>query len=1061
MRRTHTRQATVGGSAPSISAIAGQQLTVPALVRARAAESPDAVAVEHGGQAISYSTLMRAADSWTSRLATAGVRAGDRVAVRMGRSPELVAVLLGIMGRGAAYVPLDPAYPEQRLQLMLDDADVVAVVGDRDFDDPRRRVLHVGEPLRPRVPVVGRCAISEDVAYVLYTSGSTGRPKGVELTHAGATDMLLWAAQVFGDDLGRVLASTSICFDCSILEIFGPLTVGGTTVLGDGPLAIGSASSATGVRLLHSVPSVIDELLRHDSLPPTVRTAIVGGEAVWAGLVRTVYERSAIAKLVNLYGPTEYTSYATMAVLDPELEGEPPIGRPVANTRIELLDPSGAPVPSGAAGEIFISGAGLARGYLHSPGQTAERFVPAAGAVGQRAYRTGDLGQWSAGQLRFGGRVDDQVKVRGVRIEPVEVERALLAHPSIREAVVLSSTAQSCSADDGPPEIRLTAHLVAGTDISTDPASLRRFLGERLPSAMLPAAYVFAQRLPRLPNGKIDRSLLRPVVTPVRAPTVRAPYSDTEGLLVRLWGETLAVEAVDPDADLFDLGGHSLTALAVRERLQRRLGTTLPAALFFEHATIATLATAIDRVMAATTIGRASESGRQVAEVAALSATQRALVHREGPSLMLVTRVTGRLQVPAMLDALRTLQRRHTLLRSVLVQTPSGSGWRAGPDRAPLVVDVTSAGLSVERLTERAIASVVDRPWTLDREPPARWVVVRRGPTDHLLVVALHPAAADTWSVESLGHQALELYAASIHSRPAGPGRFVQYSELAAERYERVAADELARQRGFWTDELGDAPALEPPGHAVRSERPGPALIEEFTLPAASVATIHDLARKARATPQIVAVALHAVALHAWTGQNEFVVGCPTSGRPLPEHSTVVGPAGDAVPVRCRVRSGQTLGEVLEQVRDRALAGYGADAVPFVELAASGPRDPARHPVYQTSVVLLARPSLLDPGYSAEIAGRQPIGAVELEPLGERPTVTALDLELGLYPHGSGIECTSLSRSDAVSRSDLRRYGHQFRGLVAAAAHHPERTVGEWAAVLRHDSEWLPPPVRD
>lgn len=1016
----------------------GTVLSVHRAFERHAARRPDAVALVHRDHSISYAALRDRARGWAGRLAGAGVRPGDLVGVHLDRTPDLVAAFLGVFMAGGGYVPLDPSYPADRIRYMIDDCAPAALITAGNVAAGGVPVLRpggLGHP-GPSLEVSGA-----QVAYVLYTSGSTGSPKGVPLTHAGALSMLRWAAEAFGDDLTRVLASTSVCFDCSILELFGPLTQGGTAVLVDSVMDIGTRPDGYEVRLLHSVPSVIEELLRSDRLPPTVQTGIVGGEALWATLAERIYARSSITRLVNLYGPTEYTSYTTMAVIEPVSTGAaPPIGRPITDARVHLLESSGTEVEPGEPGEIAVAGPGLAQGYLRRPGLTAERFVPEpfTGLPGQRMYRTGDLGVAAAdGNLHFLGRIDDQVKVRGVRIEPGEVEHAILGHPAVREAVVVA-------AEEPGGQVALTAYVVG----EADPEQLRAYLRRRLPSPLVPSQYVGLERLPRMPNGKIDRRRLpvpQAVVACAATPS-GVPETQLQAVLAQLWAESAGVPSVDIDADLFDLGGHSLPALRVRARVAELLGIDVPLRVFFEQTTVARLAKALSGYQASPPPtpppDPASKPNRR-----ALGTTQLTLLRRNesgdvvGLAQPLVVRLAGPIEPIALRDAVRNLVRRHAILGSVVSASEGDPHWRAALTPPLRYADFSGLGGSAVAASMAAVQAQLKRSWSLYEEPPMRTFILRLAPEDHVICVLLHAIAADAWTVETVSHQLLELYADAIGGRPVAGAPVIQYADWAAERMETLASPAGAAQRRFWSDVLDRAPVLRLPGDSHRSTEPGPASQHIFVVLGEQVEELTRIAREEGATPYMALVAAFAVFLSAQSGQSGLVIGCPTSGRLRPELGRAVGPFMDALPLRCDLAGLRTFREVLRHVRETALPAYANDAVPFVEMAALRASDVSRHPVFQATVVLQQRPSLLDPSFSAEVARSFPIGEVEIAGFLDLPPITSLDVELAFFERDGDWEGVLTCRGDVVSAEEVPGLAQELLATIARAASSPDGSI--------------------
>ncbi|HSU83482.1 MAG TPA: non-ribosomal peptide synthetase, partial [Thermoanaerobaculia bacterium] len=443
---------------------------------------------------------------------------------------------------------------------------------------------------------------AERLAYVIYTSGSTGKPKAILIRHSSAVAMISWALAAYpAEALGGMLASTSICFDISVFEIFAPLAGGGTVILADDALALAELPAAAEVTLINTVPSAMDELLRAGAVPPSVRTVNLAGEALRRELADRIYELPGVEELYNLYGPSEDTTFSTIANPRRGEEREPTVGRPIANGRIYVLDRRLRPAPVGVPGEVWIAGAGLARGYLNRPELTADRFRPDpfAAEPGARLYQVGDLARYLPdGELEFLGRLDHQVKIRGFRVELGEIEAALDLHPRVREAVVVArdeGTTRAllgCIVPEGSPEGEEDADLIE---------ELRRYLGERLPPYMVPAGFAVLPELPLTPNGKVDRKALVGLGPETRAESggYMEPRNPIEELLVPLWSEVLGVERVGVFDDFFALGGHSLLGVQLISRVRDLFGIKLPVRAVFSSATVAELAERIAEEMAA------------------------------------------------------------------------------------------------------------------------------------------------------------------------------------------------------------------------------------------------------------------------------------------------------------------------------------------------------------------------------------------------------------------------------------------------------------------------------
>lgn len=566
------------------------------LFEAQVEATPDHVALVVDDQQIAYRELDKRAERVADRLRTLGVGPGVLVAICAARSAELIAGILGILKAGGAYVPLDPAYPQARLSQILTDsrapflltqANVAQKLGTydgrvvflgRDEDDVTIDQSSVGE--------ISKVAEASDLAYVIYTSGSTGKPKGVAIEHRNAVTFLEWAKSVFGADrLRRTVASTSICFDLSIFEIFAPLSCGGTVILVENILHLPKAPAAATATLINTVPSAIAELLKIDGVPSSVSTVNLAGEPLKTTLVKQIYDTGSVQEVFDLYGPTEDTTYSTFTLRD---GGRATIGRPIANTRAYILDRNLQPVPQGVPGELYLGGDGLARGYLNQPDLTAERFLsnPFDDDPKERIYRTGDLVRYTPSfEIEYLGRIDNQVKIRGFRIELGEIESVLTAHPAIEEAVVVARS-------DQPGEKKLVAYVVSrgGTRLGT--RDLREHINRVLPDFMVPSMFVELDELPLTPNGKIDRKAL-----PVPSYAVNevdrnyvAPRDEFESRLVRIWERLLNVSPVGVTDNFFELGGDSLISVSLFVEIENEFGVDFPLSALINSPTIEMLA---------------------------------------------------------------------------------------------------------------------------------------------------------------------------------------------------------------------------------------------------------------------------------------------------------------------------------------------------------------------------------------------------------------------------------------------------------------------------------------
>jgi amino acid adenylation domain-containing protein len=563
----------------------------------QAERTPDNVALVCAGEALTYRELNERANQLAHYLRRNGIGAETLVGVCLERSIEMVTALLAILKAGGAYVPLDPQYPQSRLAYILEEAETSIVLTQEHLSKnlPGSQsetfcYLDSAWAQLAEYPTSNPCSevTPANLAYVIYTSGSTGHPKGVQIEHESAMALIDWAQGTFpAESFKGVLASTSICFDLSVFELFVPLSVGGTIVLAQNALQLPELESRVAVTLINTVPSAMSELVRMGAVPASVRVVNLAGEALSARLAQEVYGLEQVESLYNLYGPSEDTTYSTWELVARSEQANVPIGRPVSNTRAYVVDEGLQLVPVGVSGELLLGGEGLSRGYLKRAELTAARFIPDpfSGQAGERLYRTGDLCRYKVdGRLEYLGRLDHQVKVRGYRIELGEIETVLSAHEQVSEAVVIAGE------ENG--EKRLVAYVVG----AAEPAELRRYLQQRLPEYMIPSAWMKLEALPLTTNGKVDRrALLSPGATTglEDEDTYVAPRTATEAGLTSIWSEVLKIDRIGIHDNFFALGGHSLLATQVIARVRSVYNVDVPLRRLFESPTVAGFAVAV------------------------------------------------------------------------------------------------------------------------------------------------------------------------------------------------------------------------------------------------------------------------------------------------------------------------------------------------------------------------------------------------------------------------------------------------------------------------------------
>ncbi|PSL55728.1 non-ribosomal peptide synthase protein (TIGR01720 family)/amino acid adenylation domain-containing protein [Saccharothrix carnea] len=951
--------------------------TLPELIAAQALRTPDAPAVISPGGVVGYRELDEHANRLAHLLRAKGARRERVVAVALPRSVDNVVARLAVLKTGAAYLPIDPDYPADRIAFMVSDADPLLVLDGLPnlADQPAAA---------PDVTI-----LPEDPAYVIYTSGSTGRPKGVVVPHRGLPAFA--AAEIDHFDVrpgDRVLQFSSPSFDASVLELCLALPAGAALVVPPpGPLLgdqLAQVIQEFGVT--HALIPPVALATVPDVELPAFRTLIVGGDACPPDLVA---KWAPGRRMINAYGPTESTVVTSWSEpLEPG--GTPPIGRPIPGTTVHVLDDDLRPA---AEGELYVTGVGLARGYLGRPGLTAQRFVADPfGPPGARMYRTGDVVRCRAdGQLEFVGRADHQVKIRGFRVEPGEIEAVLRRQPGVEHAVVVAR---------GEPK-RLVAYVVGET------AGLRERLAARLPDYLVPSAFVALEAFPLSPNGKLDRDALpEPVVGDLPEDHVE-PRTPAEHRVAAVWSEVLGVPRVGAHDDFFALGGDSILAV----RALSRLGG-LPVRAMFDHRTVAALAEALPDQDGAP-IPRGPRTGPLP-----LSSAQRRLFSLDGTAeqnTAVGLRLTGPLDVPRLAEALDALARRHDALRTTFDVVGD----------EPVQVVAPNGTIPLRVLTERATTADLglDEPFDLRRGPLTRAVLSPLGPDEHLLVLVQHHIVTDGWSVQVLLEELAELYAGG---RPAEPA--VQYPDFTVWDRARPEGDPA-----YWRARLDGIEALDLP-----TDRPRPPLrttsgaVLRRPLPAGLVRRLAAVGRAHDATLFMTLTAAVQVLLSARGRQRDISVGTVSSGRDRADLERAVGFFVRTLVLRSWVDPDLPFTSFLDQVRDTALEAFAHDDVPFdrvVEEVRPDP-DPSRTPLVQ-AVVALHQPLVRNTAFGGLTAAEHDL---------PRP-VARFDLVVEFWPRGDDLALTVEYNTDLFDAATIESLGDDLEALLRLVADDPDRPL--------------------
>jgi amino acid adenylation domain-containing protein len=945
----------------------------------QAGRIPDAVAAVSGVRRLSYGALAGRVRRVAARLAELGVGPEVRVGLCADRGLPMLAGMLGVLEAGGVLVPLDPAYPAARLAMMIEDSGAALVLtagsGRQALAGSRVERLDLewltgGSVASPAGPPAE--SATPQLAYLLYTSGSTGRPKGVAVEHRGTLELARWAGEVYSPrELDGVLASTSICFDLSVFELLVPLARGGKVIVARDALELPELPAAAEVRLVNSVPSAVTELLATAGLPPSVCTVNLAGEPLPASLVKDLYGLPGIERVFNLYGPSEDTTYSTWVRVAPEDDRPPGIGRPIGGTAAPVLDGDLAPVPLGVRGEIFLRGRGLARGYLGRPAWTAERFLPDpfGDRPGGRCYRTGDLAcQRSDGSLRFLGRADHQVKLRGFRIELGEVEAALAEQPGVERSVVVVE-------GPGSPDPRLVAYVVPRSGRDLGASDLAEGLRRRLPTAMVPQAFVVLDSLPSTPNGKVDRRRLpAPPAREGSSPPSPSRQSRTEELLAVLWTDLLGAERLSGADDFFELGGHSLLASRLAWRAREAFGVDLTVSSVFEAPTLAQMAARIERARSERRAGGDDPgAGRPVHPVGRggplpLSPAQQALWFLDqlepgsaAYNTSQAVELDGRLDVAALAAAFTATARRHEILRS---RFPAIRGAPlltiSPPSPVPLPV-VDLRGLPPARREEevrRVTDEAVWRPFDLSNGPLLSARLLRLAEDRHRVILSLHHIVCDAWSVGVLMREIAAHYSAvGAAGRVASLGELpVQYADYSAWQRRRERGEFLERQLDYWRRRMAGAPepVAPPPDRprpAVRTRRGGRLPID---LGADRSSALVRLGQQRGATLFMTLAAALATLLYRTTGACDVTFGATFANRERPELEGLVGYFINMLALRVDLRGTPTFGAVLAQVREAALGAFDHQGVSFERVVeeVAPRRDLSHSPLFRVVLVL-------------------------------------------------------------------------------------------------------------
>ncbi|NOR18955.1 MAG: amino acid adenylation domain-containing protein, partial [Xanthomonadales bacterium] len=1030
--------------------------TLISLFEAQVQRRPNAPALTFAGDTISYGELNARANQLARHLQECDVGPEVLVGVYMERSIEMVVALYGILKAGGAYVPLDPEYPAQRLTHMLEDAEISLLLSQHHLADQLAasdtRVFNLGIGLEAlaiakhsteNLPLAAK---AENAAYVIFTSGSTGRPKGVLNEHRGICNRLMWMQTEYRlKNTDRILQKTPFSFDVSVWEFFWPLITGARLVIAEpgghrDAAYLADIIQTHEITTLHFVPSMLANFMLDPGAGQchSIKRLFCSGEALTADLQNQLLALLN-TELHNLYGPTEAAiDVSYWACTRDEQTVSVPIGRPVANTKIYIVDHAGQPTPVGIPGELWIGGVQVARGYINQTELTNERFIPDpfTADANARVYRTGDLARFrDDGVIEFLGRLDFQVKLRGFRIELGEIEAELQACDSVQQAVVLLR-------EDTPGDQRLAAYIVSEENHQDDSEALREALAKELPDYMVPTGFVFINELPLSPNGKLDRNAL-PVPDWSTAVTAEylAPRTPIEEALVEIWKDLLTVATVGIDDDFFSLGGHSLLATRLVARIRDTLQKELSLKALFDHPTITGLAQVLDNSSEQATglplLPRSPDTPIP------LSASQQRLwildqMEPGNPvyNIPWAIRLSGPINSTALQTAVDALVARHESLRTNFVVADTGPVQFVQPEMQ-IAVNPVDLQKTDEVHIQAELTHLTQTAFALDHGPLLQVSLLQLNDADHILHIVMHHIIGDAWSTDVLLRELAGFYNAICADLPADLQPLaVQFGDYALWQQQRLQTDDLQDQLNYWKDHLEGAPAF----LNLPTDRPRPAIQtyngawSELRLGTATTKALKELANTRNATLYMVLLAAFNILLRRYTAQTDIVVGTPIAGRQRTELDNLIGMFINTLSLRTQLDGNPSFSKLLEQVKTTALNAYENQEAPFEKLVEELhlARDTSYAPLFQVMFILQNAPTTLN-------AFNDLLSEQVLFEFG----TAKLDLTLSMEECGNELVAYFEYNTDLFDASSIERMGRHFAVLLEHIVAAPETPVDE------------------
>ncbi len=1035
--------------------------------------SPQAIAVVFEDIQLTYEQLNKRANQLAHHLRTLGVGPEVLVGICLERSLEMIVGILGILKAGGAYVPLDPAYPPERLTFILSDTQTPVLLTQeklvKNLPPHQAQVVYLDSNWQSNIQNSQENPVNQTTAdnliYVIYTSGSTGQPKGVMIPHRGICNQLYWRQTTFKlTQADKVLLTISFSFDPSVWQIFWPLCFGGKLIMArpgghQDTAYLVKVITEQQITVLALVPSILRVLLEEEGIENCrfLRHITCGGEALPGELIERFFAKLNLDNVFhNCYGPTEASIDTTFWTCQRGSNYTiAPIGRPITNAEIYILDENLQPVPVGESGELHIGGIGLAQGYLNRPELTAEKFIfnPFSSEVGARLYKTGDLARFLPdGNIEFLGRIDYQVKIRGFRIELGEIEGILGQHPALIQTLVIAR-------EDIPGDKQLVAYIVANPEQIPTQVELRSFLQSRLPEYMIPASFVFLDTLPLSPNGKIDRSALpAPHTFNIGLSTnFVPPQNATEEVLAHIWVKVLRLEQVGIDNNFFELGGHSLLATQVMSRVRKAFQIEMPLQILFENPTIASLAQAI----AQTQIPENDPQNQTIPLIAnresiPLSFAQQRVWFLEqlepnSPAYIIsnALRLRGEFNASILQNALNAIVIHHEALRTNFITSPDGSPIQVIGKPRPVE-------LKIIKVTQEKVQSLLNqeakRPFNLESDLMLRASLLQIDEQEQILLLVMHHIASDGWSMGILWQQLASLYEALLSGKPSPLAKLpIQYADFAVWQHQWLSGEVLSSQINYWKTQLAGAnTVLELP-----TDRPRPPVqtyqgaAQSLMLTQTLSASLIELSRQEGVTLFMTLLAAFGIILHRYTGQEDILIGSPIAGRNRSEIEGLIGFFINTVVLRTDFSGNPSFRSVLSRVRQMALGAYAHQDMPFEKLVEElqPERDTSRNPLFQVWFNML---NLKD--IQLELPG------VVIEPVSMLETASKFDLTLYVTEKNQGIQLDLVYNTDLFASERMMEMLHQFHHLLNQIVAAADSQISLYSLVTPKARTLLPEP---